>query len=302
MLHNNLAAIPTKSAGNNEPPAKDDPADDTHEYPSDSLGEKIEVKRGELHTTVDKAERALAKTGKYFDSGGSIVAVCTDSVTGSAIIRPVTANTLTLLLSRHCKFFRETEQGVSFIDPPQRHVSILHDCSEFHHLPPLTAVSLQPFLRGDGTLVTKQGYDKTSQTYGYFDPSDYSIKENPTREDAQESLELLLELLSEFEYEHPHDKAAALSMMLTAAVRPSLPTAPIGHVKAHAPGSGKGYQCEIIGCAVAECSDFRQLDDGYCRSRQLVLSRHVRKDDWPSARCVENGNSLDSLLNFNERQ
>jgi len=45
----------------------------------------------------------------------------------------------------------------------------------------------------------------------------------------------------------PHDKAAALSAIFTAVVRPTLPHAPAFHVRAPVMGSGKTYLCELIG-------------------------------------------------------
>ena len=42
------------------------------------------------------------------------------------------------------------------------------------------------------------------------------------------------------------DLAAALSAMLTAAVRPSLDHAPMFHTRAHIVGSGKSYLCELV--------------------------------------------------------
>ena len=55
------------------------------------------------------------------------------------------------------------------------------------------------------------------------------------------------ELLVEFHFVAPTDKAAALSAIFTAVVRVSLPLAPAYHVRAPVFGSGKTYLCELIG-------------------------------------------------------
>ena len=44
-----------------------------------------------------------------------------------------------------------------------------------------------------------------------------------------------------------HDKSAALSAILTAVVRPTLPYAPAYHVRAPVFSSGKSYLCKLIG-------------------------------------------------------
>jgi hypothetical protein len=56
----------------------------------------------------------------------------------------------------------------------------------------------------------------------------------------------LKELLAEFPFAADHDCSAALSAILAATVRSSLPLAPMVHVRAHAPGSGKTYLCSVI--------------------------------------------------------
>ena len=62
----------------------------------------------------------------------------------------------------------------------------------------------------------------------------------------QAALALLKDLLTEFSFASDTDLAAALAALLTAAVRPSLPHAPMFHVRAHMVGSGKSYLCELI--------------------------------------------------------
>ena len=105
----------------------------------------------------------------------------------------------------------------------------------------------QPYFReSDGELITQAGYDKTSQRFGVFDPRQFVTPE-PTLEAAQAALVLLEDLLTEFHFVAPADKAAALSAIFTAVVRPSLDYAPAFHAKAPVFGSGKTYLCELIG-------------------------------------------------------
>jgi hypothetical protein len=58
---------------------------------------------------------------------------------------------------------------------------------------------------------------------------------------------MLEDLFSEFHFVEATDKAAALSAIFTAVVRPTLPHAPAFHVRAPVFGSGKTYLCELIG-------------------------------------------------------
>ncbi|NNU43577.1 hypothetical protein [Ramlibacter montanisoli] len=113
-------------------------------------------------------------------------------------------------------------------------------------LPALAGVVQQPFMRPDGTICTTPGYDPATRLYGSFGAPNGSRAEDPTRDDAEAALARLDALLEEFHFVDAVDRAAALSAMLTAAVRPGLPTAPMFVVRAHVPGSGKSYLCELI--------------------------------------------------------
>ena len=209
----------------------------------------IRVVAGDLHRVVDAAEKELANRGRHYQSGGLIVSVSTNPTTGDPSIVPTSAPALTRELSVTATWenYGGREKGWLRCDPPTKHTTILYDSQSFRHLPPLAGVVRQPYFReSDGVLITHAGYDKTSQRFGVFDAREFVIPE-PTPEAARAALALLEELLDEFHFVVRTDKAAALSAIFTAVVRPSLPYAPGFHVKAPVFGSGKTYLCELIG-------------------------------------------------------
>ena len=104
----------------------------------------------------------------------------------------------------------------------------------------------QPYLRLDGTLMQEADYDMETGMFGIFDTRRFSVPNEPTLENAQKALNFLNELLEEFCFVTNEDRAAALSAILTASIRPSLANAPMMHVRAHAVGSGKSYLCALI--------------------------------------------------------
>lgn len=209
----------------------------------------IRIVAGDLHRVVDAAEKELANRGRHYQSGGLIVSVSTDPTTGDPSIVPTSAPALTRELSVAASWEKYDGRAEDWVrcDPPTRHAAILYDAQSFRHLSPLAGVVRQPYFReSDGELITQAGYDKTSQRFGVFDPRQFVIPE-PTLEAAQAALALLEELLTEFHFVAPTDKAAALSAIFTAVVRPSLDYAPGFHAKAPVFGSGKTYLCELIG-------------------------------------------------------
>ena len=115
-------------------------------------------------------------------------------------------------------------------------------------LPFLTGVINTPTLRPDGSLLDMPGYD--TRTGILFSPQSSdtfpAIPEEPTRADAVASLEVLNELIGEFEFTAPAGYSVALAALMTGVVRRSLLTAPLFGVTAPTAGSGTGLLCDII--------------------------------------------------------
>ena len=209
----------------------------------------IRVVAGDLHRVVDAAEKELAGRGHHYQAGGLIVSISTDPTSGDPSIVATSAPALTRELSRAVTWQKYDGRAADWVrcDPPARHTAILYDAQRFRYLPPLAGVVRQPYFReSDGVLITQPGYDTATQRFGVFDPRQFIIPD-PTPDAARAALVLLEDLLTEFHFVAATDKAAALSGIFTAVVRPSLPYAPAFHVRAPVSGSGKTYACETIG-------------------------------------------------------
>jgi len=123
---------------------------------------------------------------------------------------------------------------------------VLFDSASYPHLPVLNGLARQPYLRPDRSLMIAAGYDITTGMFGVFDAREFSIPDSPTRKQAESALRLLSGLLAEFPFSSTSDLASTLAAILTAVVRPSLPHAPMFHVRAPMVGSGKSYLCSLI--------------------------------------------------------
>lgn len=209
----------------------------------------IRVVAGDLHRVVDAAEKELANRGRHYQAGGLIVSVSTDPTCGDPSIVPTSAPALTRELSVAATWEKYDGRAEDWVrcDPPARHAGILFDSQNFSYLPPLVGVARQPYFReSDGELIAQPGYDKAAQRFSVFDARQFVIPD-PTPDAARAALSLLEDLLTEFHFVAPTDKAAALAAIFTAVVRPTLAYAPGFHVRAPVFGSGKTYLCELIG-------------------------------------------------------
>jgi hypothetical protein len=208
----------------------------------------IRVVPGDIHLVVDAAERELAHSGRHYQRGGLIVTVVTDPGTRETRVQEIRQLALVRALAAAATWVRydARAQGWVHSDPPGRHAGVLFDSTSYHHLPVLNGLTRQPYLRSDGTLTMAAGYDAATGMFGVFDEREFAIPERPARAQAEAALAALKDLLSEFSFAGETDLAAALAALLTAAVRSSLPHAPMIHVRAHMVGSGKSCLCALI--------------------------------------------------------
>lgn len=209
---------------------------------------RIRLVAGELNRIRQASEMALLASGGFYQSGGAIVSVRTDPVTGDVSIELLSEPALTAALADAADWERYDKGEKRWVrtDPPPRNVQVLFKASEYTYLPPLKGLTRQPFLReADRSLVTVPGYDPVSQRFAAFDPAAYPMPE-PTEEAARLALSDLQSLLSEFRLASEEDRSAAICAMLTAAVRPALSVAPAFNITASSPGSGKSYLASVI--------------------------------------------------------
>jgi hypothetical protein len=102
-------------------------------------------------------------------------------------------------------------------------------------------------LRCDGSLLATPGYDARSELYLMPGLQLPPIPDRPTRDQAVAALATVKDLLAEFSFKQKNlDCSIAISGLLTALLRGSLPTAPIYLIVADTPGTGKSYLVDVI--------------------------------------------------------
>lgn len=129
-------------------------------------------------------------------------------------------------------------------------------------LPPLIGIINAPTLRFDGSILEAPGYDPMTglllDTGGASFPS---IPDRPTKADALAALQILDELLIAFPFINEVSRSVALSGMLTACIRRSVPAAPLHAYTAPTPGSGKSLLVDLA-CLIAAGREAGVLSQG----------------------------------------
>ena len=115
-------------------------------------------------------------------------------------------------------------------------------------IPVLLSIVNAPFLRADGSLCERPGYDPDSALLYILKPGQSfpSIPVAPTRQQAREAPDHLDgTLLEEFPFVGKIDRAVALSLILTALDRHAMATAPLHGFTSPVAGTGKSLLVDI---------------------------------------------------------
>ncbi len=216
----------------------------------------VRVLPGELSRVIDEAEAALLQSDHgIFRFGSKLVKIVWDSVRVSGggrdeVLRHSIINAAAMLeyFSASARFEHWSKTAEEFVtcDCPKQVAESYVSRDGNWRVPPLLGVVTAPTLRPDGSLITEPGYD--DPTGLVFDPLgvDFGrINLAPTRQDALRALRPLRRLLRYFRFVSPKDHSVALSGILTAVARKSMPVAPMHGFDAPVAGSGKSYLVNI---------------------------------------------------------
>ncbi len=220
---------------------------------------QIRVVNGELPRVVNEAEAALMETKQGLYQRGTMMVrvVRRDAMSvrnferpaGSLGIVMVDKCHLVELMTRAAEWLRYDGRNEDWrrINAPEQVAATLLAREGHWKLPRLLSAISAPTLRPDGTVLQDPGYDKRTSTW--YDPCgiEYArVPESPTMADAAQAMDLLLKAFATFPFGQEHDRSVALSLALTALVRRSLPSAPLGAISAPVMGSGKTLLADCI--------------------------------------------------------
>jgi hypothetical protein len=223
----------------------------------------VEIVRGEPDTTAEAALDVLRRQPDWFDHGDQLVRV------ENGRLRPLTRNLTWLRISGVVRFFRWKEKDDDWVrdpqDPPSKVCDAVLEAGSGRNLKPLEAVISAPTLRRDGTVLDTPGYDTASRLL-YEPAADVpAIPESPTEIDARRALNTLWWPFNTFPFVDPTARGVYLAGLLTACVRPALPTAPGFGLDAPTQGSGKTLLAKCLGAL--------------CAGEEPAVRPHVASDD-----------------------
>lgn len=216
----------------------------------------ITVRAGELAETIARAVALLRDAGvEIYDRGGMlvrpvhVVEPMSGSVRrprGAVVLVAVDADWLRVQLATVAQWRRYTrgsdgDPQERSIDPPVDIARTIARVPDVGRWPPLRAVVRHPILGPDGTWTGARGYHDGL----LLDVDGEWPEPGMTRADAEAALATLRTHVRYYPWATPADESVAMSMLVTAVMRPMLEAAPMHALDAPAAGSGKSLLADV---------------------------------------------------------
>jgi putative DNA primase/helicase len=259
----------------------------------------ITIKAGELHRATDAAVAALAEAGApFYQRDLKLVYVARKALKLSdgklgyvpAVIELDTA-TVKRILAHTVVWQRFNKKGACLtIDPPHGVIEqMLYGMLGEWPFPPLRGVISTPTMRHDGTLLLAPGYDKETGLVLFEPPPMPPLADRPSRKDTAASLELLNDLIAEFNFaaDDGVSRSAALSMLMTPVLRGAMPVAPMHVITKPVAGTGASYlqdlaasiafgeRCPVIAFSDKDDENDKRLMDATINQQPIIAIDNV---------------------------
>jgi hypothetical protein len=240
--------------------------------PEDKVKPVIEVLGGDIPHIVDQAERALLRAGLdlyqrgpfIVRPGTTLVRVAREREIVARQIFEVEEHALAEAMTRAADWVKRDERRKEpvAIDAPLKVAHTYRQRKGAWQLPVLSGLINAPTLRRDGSVLAAPGYDPATglllETGSLRFPD---VPEAPDWEEGREAISILMQLIETFPFAGEADRSVALSTILTACVRRSLPTAPLHAFTAPVMGSGKSKLVDLA-CVIATGREAAVMSQG----------------------------------------
>lgn len=279
-----------------------------HELAPVAILPRIPLDPGNLAAVVDGAAQALMQAGApIFRRGTDLYRVARLEADdhgpvrrdrGTVLLLAVSEGWLQVELARAATWTRTDKRSrkAEAASPSKELAGLVLARADDHPWPALRAIARHPVVTLDGRLIATPGYDAGSRLLLDFDTA-WPVPNRPTLADAEAAVRELREHLRHYCWSSKADAAVALSMLVTALMRPVLPTAPLHGVDAPEAGSGKSLLAEAAAilatgqrgavldwCAKQEEAD-KRLDSALLAGDSIVILDNVEGPLEGAALC-----------------
>ena len=239
--------------------------------------QSIRIEGGELPRIVERVLAVMRLDGSLFDRGGELVRLADGQ------LYQVSPNWLLSHLTGLLRFekFSKREDIWKVVDCPFPVVQVISESQGEWNLPKLAGIITLPIMALDGRIIERDGYDKGTGLY-LDSPNSTSwpgIPGTPTDKQVAEAAARLLKPFSQFPFVNSVARGGLLAAILTAVIRPVLPTAPAFYIGAPTPGSGKTLLALCLSVLAGQQPEVipKAEDDEEMRKRLFAAARQNSK-------------------------
>jgi putative DNA primase/helicase len=166
---------------------------------------------------------------------------------GSVLLEPLGSTALTDVFNGIAKWRKVmSEDRIRTADCPPKIAATYLSRTGAWHVPVLTGIISAPLLRGDGTVLSRPGYDALTGLFFVSNQDWPEIPAHPTVADAKNALRILCEPFSEFPFVSEASRAVHIAAILTAIQRRVIGACPIFGYSAPGQRSGKSLLAESV--------------------------------------------------------
>lgn len=222
----------------------------------------------DIPSMINQALDAVSQEDNIFRRHGELVRILLESkdkmpklalAEPIPVIDPISKDWLEVLLSKHVSWIKISKGKDGLIRkeelPPQFIIDGLSAQGEWEKVRHLEMITTTPIMRADGTVLEAPGYDHMTGVIYAPDYPHEAIPESPTVADVQNAVAELDDVIGEFVFESPANRAAWFASVLTPLARHMIRgSVPMFLVDSSTQGTGKTLLVRLA-CIIATGSE-----------------------------------------------
>ena len=200
---------------------------------------KIQNLTGQMKKLTDQTLKYMKHSQEFFDAGDQLVVIDHNQL--------ITMNrdNLAYYLSTCIQYFTINDKNEQkYINPPIQLISQLLSINR--KLNKISVVTDIPIILKSGEIISTYGYHEEYEIFISHMHDDFPNLTNISEKQLIQSIDNLMHPFFEFSFKSPLDFSVILAAILTAIIRPTLPTAPAFAIDAPTQGTGKSYLSQCL--------------------------------------------------------
>ena len=207
--------------------------------------ERLHVVKGQTPQLATTLLGVIERQPDLFMRGGSVAMV------NGGDVRPLDRHGLAHTLGTRCAFFTRGKGRDNPADLPTPAVDQLLAIVPTMRTRELKSLSLLPFARRDGSIVTTPGFDSKTGVFAHFDAEQLSpIPAKPTADDVIDAIRQIWRPVEAYPMATDNDRAGMFAAIMTAVIRPAIDIAPGFLYEAPAQSAGKTRAALVCGALI----------------------------------------------------